>query len=71
MCIRDRFKEAGLNVIPIDRVIPDIKENRASYVLADQDWHPNAVANQRIAEFLAREVGPQHCSKNAAAITSP
>jgi hypothetical protein len=67
----EQFKEAGLNVIPIDHVIPDITENRASYVLADQDWHPNAVANQRIAEFLAREVGPQHCNKNAAAITSP
>jgi hypothetical protein len=68
----EQFKEAGLNVIPIDRVIPDIIENHASYVLADEDGHPNATANQRIAEFLAHTVGLQHCdakdhSKNAAA----
>ena len=67
----EQFKEAGLNVIPIDRVIPDINENRTAYVLADEDWHPNVAANQRIAGFLAHEVGPQHCHaqdgiKNAA-----
>jgi len=57
----EQFKEAGLNVIPIDRVIPDVNENRAAYVLADEDWHPNALANKKIAEFLAHTVGPQHC----------
>jgi hypothetical protein len=57
----EQFREAGLHVIPINRVIPDINENRAAYVLADEDWHPNALANQKIAEFLAHAVGPQHC----------
>src|SRR5262249_36141114 len=67
----EQFKEAGLNVIPIERIITDINENGAAYRLAAVDPHPNAEANQRIAEFLAHGVGPQHCrgqnrSKNAA-----
>jgi hypothetical protein len=68
----EQFKEAGLNVISIERIIPDINENGAAYVIATVDLHPNAAANHQIAEFLARAVGPQHCdaraqSKNAAA----
>ena len=68
----EQFKEAGLNVIGIDRIIPDINENSAAYAVATVDLHPNAVANHQIAEFLAHAVGPQHCdardhNKNAAA----
>jgi len=67
----EQFKEAGLDVIPIDRIISDIDKNSAAYVLAEVDLHPNAVANHQIAAFLAHAVGPQHCDardhgKNAA-----
>jgi hypothetical protein len=67
----EQFKEAGLNVIGIERIIPDLNENRAAYQLAPIDTHPNTLANQKIAEFLAHTLAPQHChaengTKNAA-----
>jgi hypothetical protein len=67
----EHFKKAGLNVISIERIIPDINENGAAYRLAQVDTHPNALANHKIAEFLAHTFGPQHChvedsTKNAA-----
>lgn len=67
----EQFKEAGLNVISVERIIPDIDKNGDAYRLAAVDSHPNVAANRRIAEFLAHEIGPQHCqprdrSKNAA-----
>jgi len=57
----EQLKEAGLNVISIERIIPDINENGSAYRLAAVDTHPSALTNQKIAKFLAYTVGPQRC----------
>ncbi|HEX7970242.1 MAG TPA: hypothetical protein VF502_18615 [Stellaceae bacterium] len=55
--------DAGFDVVPITRIIPDIDTNRSAYALSALDLHPNAAADQRIGAYLAREAGPRFCPR--------
>ncbi len=59
--VRRQLVRAGLQVIPISRILPDIAAHRLDYVLGADDSHPNALADRRIAAFLADRVAPRHC----------
>jgi hypothetical protein len=61
-----RLDEAGLSPIPITRIVPDINVHRPAYAISEFDPHPNKAANERIAEYLAGDVAPQHCGHSAA-----
>lgn len=65
-----RLENEGLKPIPITRIIPDINTRRPAYAISDVDLHPNAVANERIARYLAREVAPERCGRSIAGAPS-
>jgi hypothetical protein len=67
----NELAEAGLDVVPVSRILPDLDLNRKAYALAPLDWHPNRVAAYKIAQFLAREVGVRQCHPDAREVRAP
>jgi hypothetical protein len=57
----NEFAKAGLDVLPVSRILSDLDTNREAYAFPPTDWHPNAIAAQRIGLFLAREAGVRQC----------
>lgn len=46
-----------ITVYRVTEIIPDLKTDRAKYVISPFDMHPNATANRLIGEYLARATG--------------
>jgi len=65
------FAKAGLDAIPVSRILPDLDTNRAAYAFPPRDLHPNKIAAQQIAQFLAREAGVRQCRPDLAASDVP
>jgi hypothetical protein len=51
------LREKNITVYPMTEIISDVNKNRAQYVLAPFDLHPNARANRLIGNYLAEKLG--------------
>lgn len=51
-----RLKSNDMRYFLISQMIDDYKQNRLKYGIHTCDTHPNALANEKIAEFLARKI---------------
>jgi hypothetical protein len=47
------FAKAGLDAIPVSRILPDLDTNRKAYVFPPNDWHPNGIATHRHARYCS------------------
>jgi len=52
--------QAGVTPLPLEAVIPRYRFAMGDYILTPTDYHPNALAHRRIAEFILREMKEKH-----------
>lgn len=56
-----KFEDNRFRLMKISQIIPDMQENRESYILTPQDPHPNATAHHLIGKYLAEAFKDSPC----------
>ena len=54
------LQQAGIMPLPLEAIIPRYRFALSDYILGPNDYHPNARAHRLIAEFILREIKPDH-----------
>lgn len=54
--IQSRLRQLGVAVHPVSTILPNFPALRASYEISPYDRHPNAMAHEMIADFVAESL---------------
>ena len=54
------LQQAGIMPLPLEAIIPRYRFALSDYILGPNDYHPNARAHRLIADFILREIKPDH-----------
>jgi hypothetical protein len=52
----DGLKSKGVHLHLISQILPDYSINESRYVISEYDKHPNALAHQRIAQYIEARI---------------
>ncbi|SKA05047.1 hypothetical protein SAMN02745126_03328 [Enhydrobacter aerosaccus] len=65
--MEEALTAAGIAVDPVQRVIPDYRDDQLRYVVGREDGHPNPMTHIKIADYILTQIGTNRRSASASA----